>query len=202
MLCLDAGLVERGGADALGPVAETLAHVVLAAEGLHHLDPDDGLVGGLGDVALPRLHPARDGRDEMSEAVGDEPDQRQRDARVERQPRIDERENDPGSDDHHHALHPLHEPPPDEVADRVEVVRGPREHLPGRMPVVERARVAEVRLVEELAHPRLDPDADPGGRVPAVEVDDEAQEGEPADGCEIGREQVLFVGEDRLVDRL
>ena len=58
MLCLDAGLVERGGADALGPVAETLPHVVLAAEGLHHLDADDGLVRGLGDVALPRLHPA------------------------------------------------------------------------------------------------------------------------------------------------
>ena len=62
------------------------------------------------------------------------------------------------------------------------------------MPVVERARVAEVRLVEELAHPRLDPDADPGGRVAAVEVDDEAQEGEPADGREIRREQVLLWG--------
>ena len=56
VLCLDSGLAERRGADALGPVAEPLAHVVLAAEGLHHLDPDDGLVGGLGHVALLRLH--------------------------------------------------------------------------------------------------------------------------------------------------
>ena len=56
MLRLDAGLVERGRADALGPLAEPLAHVVLATEGLHHLDPDDGLVRGLGHVALPRLH--------------------------------------------------------------------------------------------------------------------------------------------------
>ena len=56
MVRLDARLVERGGADCLGPVAEALADVVLAAERLHHLDPDDRLVGGLGHVALARLH--------------------------------------------------------------------------------------------------------------------------------------------------
>ena len=62
------------------------------------------------------------------------------------------------------------------------------------MPVVERARVAEVRLVEELAHPRLDPDADPRGREAAVEVDDEAQQGEPDDRGEVRRKQVLACG--------
>ena len=198
---LDAGLVERGGADSFGPFAEALAHLVLAAERLHHLDPDDGLVGGLGHVPLPRLHPARDGRDATSEAVGDEPDRRQRHRRVERQLWVDEGEDDPGRDDHHHALRPLHEPPADEVADGIQVVRRPREHLPGRVAVVEGARVAEVRLVEELPHPRLDPDPDPGGRIPAVEVDDEAQQGEPADRREIGRELVLLVRDDRVVDR-
>ena len=171
MLRLDARLAERRGADSLGPVAEAPAHVVLAAEGLHHLDPDDGLVRRLRHVALPGLHLARDGRDETPEAVGDEPDQRQRDGRVEGEPGVDEPEDDPGRDDHHHALDPLHEPPADEVADRIEVVRRAGQHLAGRVPVVERARVAEVRLVEELAHPRLDPHADPGGRVAAVEVD-------------------------------
>ena len=173
VLRLDAGLAERGRADALGPVAEPLAHVVLAAERLHHLDPDDRLVRGLGHVALPRLHLARDRRDATPEAVGDEPDRRQRHGRVERQLRIDEDEDDPGRDDHHHALDPLHEPPADEVADGVEVVRRPRQHLAGRVPVVERAGVAQVGLVEELPHPRLDPDADPRGGVAAVEVDDE-----------------------------
>src|SRR5262252_42157 len=190
---LDAGLVERGRANVLGPLAEALSYVVLAAEGLHHLDSDDGLVGGLGHIALPRLHPAGDGRDAMRKAVRDKADQRQRHGRVERQLWIDEREDDPGRNDHHHALHPLHKTPADEVADGIEIVRRPREHLAGRMPVVEGARVAEVRLVEELPHPRLDPDADPGGCVAAVEVDDEAQKGEAADGCEIGRQLVLFV---------
>jgi hypothetical protein len=68
------------------------------------------------------------------------------------------------------------------------------------VPVVEGARIAEVRLVEELPHPRLDPDADAGSRVPAVEVDDEAEKCQPADGCEIGRQLVLLVGDDRVVD--
>ena len=201
---LDARLVERGGADALGPVAEALAHVVLAAERLHHLDSDDGLVGGLGHVALPRLHPARDRRDPAPEAVGDEPDRRQRHGRVERQLRVDEEEDDPGRDDHHHALHPLHEPPADEVADRIEVVRRPRQHLPGRVPVVEGAGVAEVGLVEELSHPRLDPHADPRGGIAAVEGDDGADRGEPDDDREVRPEGLwlLVVARvDRVVDR-
>jgi len=201
VLRLDAGLAQRRGAHALGPVAEAAADVVLAAEGLHHLDPDHCFVGRLRHVSLPRLDLARDGRDATSEAVGDVPDRRQRHCRIERQLRIDEGEDDPGADDHHHALDPLHEPPADEVPDGIQVVRRPREHLAGRMPVVERARVAEICLVEELAHPRLDPDADPGGRIPAVEVDDEAQKSEPADGCEIRRQQVFLVGDDRVVDR-
>ena len=78
VLRLDARLAERRSADSLGPVAEAPAHVVLAPEGLHHLDPDDGLVRRLGHVALPGLHLPRDRRHEPPEAVGDEPDQRQR----------------------------------------------------------------------------------------------------------------------------
>ncbi len=60
--------------------AEPLADVVLAPERLHHLDADDGLVGGLRDVALGRLHPARDRHHQVGEAPGDEADQRRRDA--------------------------------------------------------------------------------------------------------------------------
>ena len=176
---LDAGLAEHGVAHRLGALAEALAHVVLAAERLHHLDPDDGLVGGLGHVALALLHLARERRDAPREAEREHRDRRHRDGGVEREPRVDDHEHDPGADDHHHALHPLHEPPADEVADRVEVVRRAREHLAGRVPVVERARVAEVRVVEQLAHPRLDPDADPRGRVAAREVDPEAQRPRP-----------------------
>ena len=202
MLRLDTRLAERRGAHSFGTVAEALTHVVLTSEGLHHLDPDDGLVRRFRHVALAGLHLARDGRDEPPEAVRDEPDQRQRDGRVESELPVDEPEDDPGRDDHHHALHPLHEAPADEVADRIEVVRRPRQHLARGMPVVERPRVAEVRLVEQLAHPRLDPDADPGGGVTTVEVDDEAQECEPPDRGQIRRELVLLVGNDRVVDRL
>ena len=51
----------------LGLAAEAAAHVVLAAERLHHLDADDGLVGRLGDVALALLHLARERRDAARE---------------------------------------------------------------------------------------------------------------------------------------
>ena len=172
---LDAGLAEHGAAHRLGALAEAAAHVVLAAERLHHLDPDDGLVGGLRHVALALLHLARERRDAPCEAERERRDRRHRDRGVQREPRVDDHEHDAGADDHHHALHPLHEPPADEVADRVEVVRRAREHLAGRVPVEERARVAEVRAVEQLAHPRLDPDADARGRVAAREVDPEAE---------------------------
>ena len=204
MLSLDAGLAERCGADALRPVAEAVANVVLPAERLHHLDPDDCLVGRLGHVSLPRLHLARDRRDAMPEAVGDVPDRRQGDCRVERQPRVDEYEDDSGRDDHHHALHPLHEPPADEVPDWVEVVRRPRQHLTGRVPVVEGARVAEIRLVEELAHPRLDPHADPRRREATTEVDDEADRRQSDDDRQVRPERLpVVVGADvdGVVDR-
>ena len=206
VLRLDARLAKGCRANALGPVAETPAHIVLTAEGLHHLDPDDGLVRRLGHVALARLHLARDRRDAMSEAVGDQSDRRQRHGGVEGQLRIDDHEDDPGSDDHHHALDPLHQPPPDEVPDGVQVVRRPRQHLPGRVAVVERPRVAEVRLVEKLAHPRLDANSDPGGCEAAVESDDGADRRKADDDREVGPERlsvVTMVAEiDGIVDRV
>jgi hypothetical protein len=201
MLRFDRGLVERGGTDAFGPLPEALAHVVLAAEGLHHLDPDDRFVGRLGDISLPRLHAARDRRDPVPEAVGDVADRRQRNRCVERQLRVDEDEDDPGRDDHHHALHPLHEAPADEVADGVQVVRRPREHLSGRVPVVEGAGVAQVGVVEELPHPRFDPHADPRRGVTAVEGDHEPQKSKPSNRRDVRRELALVVRDDRVVDR-
>ena len=129
----------------LGPRAEPVAHVVLAAERLHHLDPDDGLVGGLGDVALALLHLARD----RHHPVGEAATRGARSAAVESMAksasrRLTSRQNDRGADDHHHALDALHHAPADEVADRVQVVGRARDHLPGRVPVVERAREVEV----------------------------------------------------------
>ena len=53
---LDPRLAHDGVAHHGRLAAEPRAHVVLAPERLHHLDADDGLVGGLGDVALCRLH--------------------------------------------------------------------------------------------------------------------------------------------------
>ena len=140
----------------------------------------------------------------MPEAVGDDPDRRQRHGRVESQLWVDEREDDPGPDDHHHALDSLHEPPADEVADGVQVVRRPRQHLSRRVTVVEGARVAQVRLVEELAHPRLDPHADPGRCEAPVEVDVEPARSEAGDGREVRPERLpVFVPADvdGVVDR-
>ena len=182
VLGLDARLLEHGVADGLGLAAEASAHVLLAAERLHHLDADDGLVGRLGHVAFARLHLAGERRDAPREAEREHGDRRHRDGGVEREPRIHEHEHDPRRHDHHQALHPLHEPPADEVADGIEVVRRAREHLTGGVAVVERARKAEIRGVEELAHARLDADADPRGRVAAREVDEEAHGGETDDG--------------------
>ncbi len=56
MTRLDACLSEHGVPHRLGFAAEAVADVVLAAERLDHLDADYGLVGRLGDVALPLLH--------------------------------------------------------------------------------------------------------------------------------------------------
>ena len=52
---LDRRLPHRLVPHGLGAAEEARAHVVLAAEGLHHLDPDDGLVGRLGQIALAHL---------------------------------------------------------------------------------------------------------------------------------------------------
>ena len=82
---------------------------------------------------------------------------------VERQPRVHAEQHDRDADDHHHARDDLHDAPADEVADRVEVVGRAREHLPGRVAVVERARVGEVRVVERRAQAVLDHDADARG---------------------------------------
>ena len=55
---LDGRLPHRLVPHRLGPPEEARPHVVLAAERLHHLDPDDGLVRGLGQMPLLRLHEA------------------------------------------------------------------------------------------------------------------------------------------------
>ncbi len=68
------------------------------------------------------------------------------------------------------------------------------------MTVVEGARIPEVRLVEHRPQPRLDRDPDPGGRVPAGEVDAEAERGDDDDRREIGDEQRAVASVDRVVD--
>ena len=124
-----------------GP-AKRVAHVVLAAERLHHLDPDDGLVGRLGDVALlraaPRARSARRGarRRTSRTAIGGIATAR----RTAPAARSRATSTIAAPIDHHHALDRLHDAPADEVADRVEVVRRARDDLAGRVPVVEGAR--------------------------------------------------------------
>src|SRR5690242_4472626 len=96
---------------------------------------------------------------------------------------------------------PWTRPPPDEVADGVEVVRCPGEHLAGCVAVVERAREAQVGLVEQLAHSGLDPDADARRRVTAGEVDPQPDRREPDEDREVRPERMLVM-DDRVVDRL
>ena len=79
------------------------------------------------------------------------------------------------ADDHHHARADLHHAPADEVADRVEVVGRAREHLPGRVAVVERARIGEVGVVERGPQAVLDHDADARGDRAPGRVGREAQ---------------------------
>ena len=64
---LDARLPHRLVPDRLRPAEEACAHVVLAPERLHHLDPDDRLVGRLGEVALLLLHEPGDGEEPVCE---------------------------------------------------------------------------------------------------------------------------------------
>ena len=117
---------------------------------------------------------------------------------------VDEEEDDRDPDDHHQRLDPLGHAPADEVADGVEVVRRARDDLAGRVPVVERARVAQIRLVEQLAHARLDADAGARGRVAPREVDAEADEREEHDRDEVRPERLAVAvrGRDRVVDRV
>ena len=178
---LDAGLAQRAGAHALGALAEALPHLGLAPERLHHLHADDRLVRRLGEVGLALLDDARERRHEPREAPGEQRDQRHREARVERQPGVDAEQHDRDADDHHHARADLHDAPADEVADRVEVVGRAREHLPGRVAVVERARIGEVGVVERGAQAVLDHDADARGDRAPRRVGREAQAGADRD---------------------
>ena len=201
---LDPSLAQHAVADSLGLGREAGLHVVLAAERLHHLDPDDGLVGRFGHVCLQLLDLTRD-RDHLpTEGEREQADQRHRDERDRGELHVDEAEDDRDPEDHHQRLDSLSQAPADEVADRVQVVRRARNDLAGRVPVVERARVAEIRLVEQLAHPRLDADAGTCCCVPASEVDAEASEREHDDDREIGPESggVAALRVDRVVDRM
>ena len=158
-------------ADGLRTAREAVAHVVLAAERLHHLDADDRLVRRLGQVPLLALHLARDREHPVCEEVGEDRDRRHREGRGQGELRVDDRQDDRGAGQHQDALDRLHDAPADEVPHRVDVVRRARDHLAGRVAVVEGAREAQVRVVELRAQPRLDGDADPGGRVAPREVD-------------------------------
>ncbi len=121
---LDSRLSHRLGPHGLRAAAEALANVVLTAERLHHLDPHDRLVRGLGEMALLRLDDTGDREHLVREDVRQHGDRRHRQRGVERQPGIDRGEHDRGADQHHHALDRLDDPPADEVAHRVDVVRG------------------------------------------------------------------------------
>ena len=186
---LDPRLPQHAVAHELGLAGEARLHVVLAPERLHHLDPDDRLVGRLGDVGLQLLHLARDRHHLAAEREREQTDGGHRDERDRGELHVDEAEDDRDPEDHHQRLDPLGHPPADEVADGVEVVRRARDDLAGRMAVVERARVAEVRLVEELAHARLDADAGARGCVPPREVDPEADERQHDDDREVRPER-------------
>jgi hypothetical protein len=129
-------------------------------------------------------------------------DRRHRQRRVEREPRVHDRQHDPRARDHHRALHALDDAPADEIADRIDVVGRTRDHLARRVPVEESARICEVGVVEHPPQPCLDGDPDPGGREAAGEVDDEAQRREQDDGAEVGEEQLVVRPHDRLVDDL
>ena len=197
---LDGRLAHRLVAHRLGPAEEACTDVRLASERLHHLDPDHGLVRRLGQMALLRLDEPRDREEPVREEPGEDGDRRHRERREEREPRVHGQEHDSRGDDHHRALHPLDDAPADEVAHRIDVVRGARDHLAGRVPVEERARIAEVGVVEHSAQPRLDRDPDPRCREAAREVDEEAQDGEHEDRAEIREKPILLRADDRLVD--
>ena len=201
---LDPRLTQDAVAHRFRPACEARLHVVLAAERLHHLDPDDGLVGGFGDVGLQLLHAARDRHHLAREREREHEHRWHRDERDRGERRVDEEEDDRDPEDHHQRLNSLGHAPADEVADGVEVVGRARDDLAGRVLVVERARIAEVRLVEQLAHACLHPDAGAGGRVPAREVEREAGDPQQQDHDEVGPERLRVPVRrvDRVVDRV
>ena len=198
---LDARLPHRLVPDRLRPAEEACAHVVLAPERLHHLDPDDRLVGRLGEVALLLLHEPGDGEEPVCEEERQDRDRRQRERGEEREPCVHVQQDDRRGDDHHRALDSLHDAPADEVADGVDVVRRPRDHLAGRVPVVERTRVGEVGVVQQPAQARLDRDPDPRRGEAAREVDDEPQRREHEDCAQVRPEPVVVGPDDHLVDQ-
>ena len=112
--------------------------------------------------------PARAGRsgEPVCEEPGQDRDRRHRERGVEREPGVHGDEHDCRARDHHRALDPLDDAPADEVADGVDVVRGPRDHLARRVPVEEGAWIGEVGVVEHPAQARLDRDPE-RGREPA-----------------------------------
>ena len=198
---LDRRLPHRLVSHRVRAVPEAVANVVLATERLHHLDPDDGLVRRLGEMSLLALDLAGDREHSMREEVGENGDRRHGDGRRQREPRVHDREHDRGAHEHEHALDRLHDAPADEVAHRVDVVRRARDHLARRVAVVERPRIRQVGAVEHRAQPRLDPDPDPRRRVPAREVDAEAEHRDEGDRDEVRHEERAVVTVDRVVDR-
>ena len=199
---LDCGLAQHDVAHGPGLAGEPLVDLRLAAERLHHLDPDDALVGRLGDVGRLLLRLSRDRDHEVREAPREERDQRHHEAGAEREQRVHERQHDRDADDHHRALDRLHDAPADEVPHRVEVVRGARQHLARGVPVVEPPRVRQVGVVHHRAQPRLDPDADDAGRPAADDVDREPDRRQADHQRHQPRQRIHVVGHDRLVDDL
>ena len=79
---LDARLAQHAVAHSFRLAGKARLHVVLAAERLHHLDPDDRLVGRFGDVCLQLLHLTRDRHDLAAEREREQPDGRHRDSAI------------------------------------------------------------------------------------------------------------------------
>ncbi len=119
---LDAGLAQDAVPHRFRLVREALLHVVLAPECLHHLDPDNRLVRGLGDVRLQLLDLTRDRHHLAGERERQQEHRGHCDQRDKGERRVDEEEDDRDPEDHHQRLQSLGHAPADEVAHGVEVV--------------------------------------------------------------------------------
>ena len=137
----------------------------------------------------------------MREEVGEHGDRRHRNGGGQRELPVHGRQDDRRADQHQHALDRLHHAPADEVAHGVDVVGRPRDDLAGRVPVVEGARVAQVRVVQLRPQPGLDGHPDARGRVAPREVDPEPQRRDGDDRPEVRDEQRAVAAVDRVVDR-